>query len=60
MSDAGAGVNAATAASLAYAAEVLNHSDLKAAAEDLNYAADVLPGVLDRVENAMSRMSGFM
>ncbi|MER7006518.1 hypothetical protein ABT297_26235 [Dactylosporangium sp. NPDC000555] len=60
MSDTGTGVSAATAASLAYAAEVLNPSDLKAAAEDLTYAADVLPGILRRVEAAMGNMSQFM
>ncbi|MFI5898304.1 hypothetical protein ACIA5D_50320 [Actinoplanes sp. NPDC051513] len=60
MSDTGTGVNAATAASLAYAAEVLNPSDLKAAAAGLNHAADVLPGVITRIENGVSSMNQYM
>jgi hypothetical protein len=60
MSDTGTGVNAATAASLAYAAEVLNPSDLKAAAAGLNHAAEVLPSVIRRVEDAVGRMNQFM
>ncbi|GLY07755.1 hypothetical protein [Actinoplanes sp. NBRC 101535] len=60
MSDTGTGVNAATAASLAYAAEVLNPTDLEAAAAGLNHAADVLPGVVRRVEDAVGRMGQFM
>jgi hypothetical protein len=60
MSDTGVGVDAATAASLAYAAEVLSARDLKAAADGLNHAAEVLPHVVGRVENAVKRMSQFM
>lgn len=60
MSDTGTGVNAATAASLAYAAEVLNPRELNAAATGLNHAAEVLPDVVRRVEHAVSRMSQFM
>jgi hypothetical protein len=60
MSDTGIGVDRATVEGLAYAAEVLNPSDLKAAAAGLNHAADVLPGVVGRVENAVAQMSQFM
>ena len=60
MSDTGIGADRATVEGLAYAAEVLNPSDLKAAAAGLNHAADVLPGVVGRVENAVAQMSQFM
>jgi hypothetical protein len=60
MSDTSIGVDRATVAGLAYAADVLNPSDLKAAADGLNHAADVLPGVIHRVEAAVGRMSEFM
>ena len=33
---------------------------LKADADRLNHAAEVLPGVVDRVEDALNRMSQFV
>lgn len=60
LTDAGVGVSAATASSLIYVADVLNPAALQAAADGLLHAADVLPGVVDRVESAVSSISQFM
>jgi hypothetical protein len=60
LSDAGVGVDAATATRLAHAAEVLGTRDLKTTAAGLSHAADVLPRLVSRVESAVVRMSQFI
>ncbi|WP_446210796.1 hypothetical protein [Micromonospora sp. IBSANI012] len=59
LSMSGSGVDARTARSLAYSAEVFGTSSFKRSASALAEAAQVLPRVARRIEDAASRMSRF-
>jgi hypothetical protein len=60
MSTSDFGVDARTASSLSYAAEVLGNSHFSSTVTQLSHAAEVLPHVTRQMESAMNRASQFM